>query len=157
MNSTKHQLPATSFIPPQAARDRWRGWLPQILTTPLLLLMIFSLCLIFVSLINMCFNLFLFGFILYGTLQFLDLTDYFLSHIREVFDYNYFRPFLFLYPSGTNIMQMLMRLILSQKSLSESVLISFLFSLSYSVAVISTTLSPVHLFFCLSNSAINSF
>lgn len=47
--------------------------------------------------------------------------------IREVFDYNYFRPFLFLYPSGTNIMQMLMRLILSQKSLSESVLISFLF------------------------------
>ena len=32
MNSTKHQLPATSFKPPQAARDRRRGWLPQILT-----------------------------------------------------------------------------------------------------------------------------
>ena len=86
---------------------------------------IFSLCLIFVSLINMCLNLFLFGFVLYGTLHFLNLTDYFLSHIREVFDYNHFRPFLLLCPSGANIMQILMHLILSQKSLSESVLISF--------------------------------
>ena len=35
---------------------------------PLLLLIFFSLCLIFVSLINVCLGMFLFGFILYGTL-----------------------------------------------------------------------------------------
>ena len=40
---------------------------------------IFSLCLILVSLINMCLNLFLFGFVLYGTLHFLDLTIFFLT------------------------------------------------------------------------------
>ena len=91
----------------------------------------------------MCLGLFLLGFILYGTLHFLDLTDYFLSNVREVFGYNHSGPFL--YPSGTNIMQMLVHLILSQKSLNGSVLISFhSFSLSYSVAVISTTVYLVH-------------
>ena len=37
----------------------------------------------------------------WDSLGFLDLTDYFLSHVREVFDYNLFkyflRPFLFLF------------------------------------------------------------
>ena len=55
-----------------------------------------------VSLINMCLSVFFLGFILYGIpWTFLDLDDYFLSHIREVFDYNFFkyflRPFLFLF------------------------------------------------------------
>ena len=62
---------------------------------------IFSLYLIFDSLINMCLSVFLFGFILYGTLHFLDLIDYFLSHVREGYYYNLFkyflRPFLFLF------------------------------------------------------------
>ena len=62
---------------------------------------IFSLYLIFDSLINMCLGVFLLGFILYGTLCCLDLIDYFLSHIREVFNYNLFKyflsPFLFLF------------------------------------------------------------
>ena len=49
---------------------------------------ILSLYLIFDSLINMCLGVFLLGFILYGTLCFLDLIDHFLSHIREVFNYN---------------------------------------------------------------------
>ena len=61
----------------------------------------FSLYLIFECLINMCLDVFLLGFILYGTLRFLDLTDCFLSHNREVFNYNLFkyflRPFLFLF------------------------------------------------------------
>ena len=93
----------------------------------------------------MCLVLFLLVFILYGTLHFLDLTDYFLSNVREVFGYNHSGPFLFLYPSETNIMQMLVHLILSQKSLSVSVLISFhSFSLSNSVAVISTNVYLVH-------------
>ena len=38
----------------------------------------FPLCLIFVSLINTCLCIFLFEFILYWTLGFLDLGDYFL-------------------------------------------------------------------------------
>ena len=62
---------------------------------------IFCLHLIFDSLINMCLVVFLLGFILYGTLCFLDLIDYFLSHVREVFNYNpikyFLRPFLFLF------------------------------------------------------------
>ena len=47
---------------------------------------IFSLCLVFVSLISMCLGMFLFGFILYGTLCLLDLLDYFLFHVGEIFN-----------------------------------------------------------------------
>ena len=39
------------------------------------------LCLVFVSLISMCLDVFLLGFILYGTLCLLDLIDYFLFHV----------------------------------------------------------------------------
>ena len=66
---------------------------------------ILSLCLIFVSLISMCLGEFFLGFILYGTLYFLDwltMTDYdFLFHVGEIFNYNLFKifliPFLFLF------------------------------------------------------------
>ena len=47
-----------------------------------LLLIFFSLYLIFDSLIDMCLGIFLLGFIPYRTLCFLDLIDYFLSHVR---------------------------------------------------------------------------
>ena len=53
-----------------------------------------SLCLIFVSLINMCLWLFLLGFILFGTPGFLDLGDYFLPYFREFFNYYLFKCFL---------------------------------------------------------------
>ena len=46
---------------------------------------ILSLFLIFVSLITVCLSVFLLGFILPGTLYFLDLVDYFLLHISEIF------------------------------------------------------------------------
>ena len=46
---------------------------------------ILSFCLVFVSLISICPGMFLLGFMLYGTLCFLDLTDYFLSHVGEIF------------------------------------------------------------------------
>ena len=55
---------------------------------------ILSLCLVFVSLINMCLGVFLLGFILYGTLHLLDLIDYFLFHGGEIFNYNLFKNFL---------------------------------------------------------------
>jgi len=62
---------------------------------------ILSLCLIFVSLISMCLGMFLLGFILYGTLYLLDLIDYFLFHVGEIFKYNLFKnfliPFVFLF------------------------------------------------------------
>ena len=59
----------------------------------------------------MCLGVFILEFILYGTLHFLDLNDYFLSHIREVFNYNLFKyflnPFLFLFffwdPYNSNV------------------------------------------------------
>ena len=49
---------------------------------------ILSLCLVFVSLISMCLDVFLLGFILYGTLCLLDLIDYFLFHVGEIFNNN---------------------------------------------------------------------
>ena len=71
---------------------------------------IFSLSLIFVFFINMCLGMFLLGFILCGTLCFLDLGDYFLSHVRDVFSYYLFKyfiwPFISLSLSETPIMQM---------------------------------------------------
>jgi len=41
--------------------------------------------LIFVSLITMFLSVFFLGFLFPGTLCFLDLADYFLSHVQEVF------------------------------------------------------------------------
>ena len=49
---------------------------------------------IFVNLINMCLGVFHLGFILFGTLCFLDLGDYFLPHFREVFNYFLLKYFL---------------------------------------------------------------
>ena len=53
----------------------------------LVLLIFFSLSLIFVILITVYLGMFLIGFILPGTLCFLDLIDCFISHVREVFSY----------------------------------------------------------------------
>ena len=55
---------------------------------------ILSLCLVFVSLISMCLGVFLFGFTLWGTLCLLDLIDYYLFHVGEIFNYNLFKIFL---------------------------------------------------------------
>ena len=55
---------------------------------------IFSVSLIFVSLITVCLSMFLLGFILPRTLCFLDLGDCFLSHVREVFSYYLLKYFL---------------------------------------------------------------
>ena len=50
---------------------------------------ILSLYLAFVSLINIHLGMFRLGFILYGTLCLLDLIDYFLFHVGEIFNYNF--------------------------------------------------------------------
>ena len=46
----------------------------------------------------MCLSVFLLGLILYGTLCFLSLGDYFLSHVRDIFDYTLFKHFLRPFP-----------------------------------------------------------
>ena len=55
---------------------------------------ILSLSLIFVNLFTVCLSVFLLGFILSGTLCFLDLVNYFLSHVRELVSYYLFKYFL---------------------------------------------------------------
>ena len=81
----------------------------------------------------------------WDSLCFLDLIDYFLSHVREVFDYNlckyFLRPFLFLFffwdPYNSNVHEFM----LSQRSLRLSSILFILFSLFCSPAVNSTILS----------------
>ena len=118
---------------------------------------IFSLFLIFDSLINMSWHVSPWICPVWDSLCFLDLTDYFLSLVREVFNYNHFkyflRPFLFLFFSGTPIIQSLVHLMLSQMSLTLPSILFILFSLFCSVVVISTLLSSRSLI-CSSASVI---
>ena len=117
-----------------------------------------SLSLIFVSLINMCLSTFFLEFVQYGTLHFLNVYGYFLSHVREVFGCYLFRYFLqpflsllFWHPCIVHVVA----LILSQGSLR---LCSFLFILFYvfcSAVVISTSMCSsslihflLHVFCC---------
>ena len=84
------------------------------------------LCLIFLSLISICLGM----LILYGTLGFLDLGLFFLSHVREVFNYNLLKNFsslLLLSSSKTPMIQMLLCLMLSHRSLRLSSLLCVLF------------------------------
>ena len=57
---------------------------------------ILSWCLVFVSLISTRLAVFLLGFILYGTLFLLDLIDYFLFHVGDIFTYTLSKDFLLL-------------------------------------------------------------
>ena len=83
-----------------------------------------SLCLIFVNLISMCLGVFRLGFILFGTLGFLELGGYFRPHFREVFDYYLLKYFLMAFllssSSETPMIRMLGCLTLSQRSLRLS-------------------------------------
>ena len=110
---------------------------------------IFSLSLIFVSLINMYLSMFLIGFILYGTLHSLDLSECFFSHVREVFNYDPFkyflRPLLSLSSlSGTSIMWILVHLMLYQKFLRLLLPLFILYSLLWQWFL--SICLPTHLF-----------
>ena len=98
----------------------------------------------------------------WDSLCFLDLTDYFLSHIREVFNYYLFKyflsPFLFLFfwdPYNSNVVAFNV-----VPEVSETVLNSFhsfffiLLCSSYFPYFIFQVTYP---FFCLSYSAIDPF
>ena len=105
---------------------------------------IFSLYLIFDSSVNLCLGMFLLGFILYETLcaSWTWLTIFFpiLGKFSTIISSNIFSvPFLFSSSSGTPVIQMLVCLMLSQRSLRLSSILFILFSLFCS-AVISTLL-----------------
>ena len=61
---------------------------------------ILSLCLVFVTLISVCLGVFPWVYPVWDSLSLLDLIDYFLFHVGEIFSYNLFKnfliPFLFL-------------------------------------------------------------
>ena len=119
---------------------------------------ILSLCLVFVSLISMCFGMFLLGFILYGTLcaswtwltiSFSVLGRFSIIISSKIFSYAFF----FSSYSETLIIQMLVNLILSQRSLRLSSVPFILFSLFCSSEFIATILSSsslivLHQIFC---------
>ena len=107
---------------------------------------ILSLCQVFVSLISMCPGMFLLGFILYGalctswtwlTISFSMMGKFSTIISSKIFSY----PFFFSYSSGTPVIQMLVHLILSQRSLRLSSVLFILFILFCSSEVISTILS----------------
>ena len=100
----------------------------------------------------MCFSLFLLGFILYGTLCFLNLIISFpmLGKFFTIISSNIFSD-PFSYSSfGTHIIQMLVCLMLFQRSLRLCSILFILFSLFYFAAVISTILFLAHLSILLS-------
>ena len=122
---------------------------------------IFTLALIYVSLINQCFVMFLLGIIYLGLSVLPGFEWLFPSHVREVFSYYPFKYFLkpFLSsPSRTLMMQTFVLLMLAQWPLRLSFL-SFFFPLLSSTGVISNTPSSSSLtsLFRLNYCAIDSF
>ena len=110
---------------------------------------IFSLCLVFISLINMCFGMFHLGFILFGTLWVSWLWWLFpppiLRKFSTIISSSIFSCPCFLSSSGTPMIWMLEHLTLSQKSLRLSSFLLILFSFFLSASFISTILSSTSL------------
>ena len=107
----------------------------------------------------MCLGVFCLGFILFGTLGFLDLGGYFLPHFRDVFNYyllKYFlMAFLFVFFFWDSYDLNVGVLTLSQRSLRLSSFLLILFSFFLSASFISTILSSTsfilllpQLFYC---------
>ena len=106
----------------------------------------YSLCLVFVSLISMCLGVFLLIFILYGTLcaswTWLTISFSMLGKFSTIISSKIISyPFFFSSSSGTPIIQMVVHLILSQRSVRWSSVLFILFTLFCSSEVISTILS----------------
>ena len=115
---------------------------------------ILSLCLVFVSLIIMCLGVFLFGFILYRTLcaswTWLTISFSMLGKFSTIISSkNFSYPFFFFSSSGTPIIQMLVCLILSQRSLRLSSVLFILLLYSVLWKLFPTFYLPAHWFLLL--------
>ena len=93
---------------------------------------IYSLCLIFVSLINVCLGMFLLEFLLYGTLWafwiWVAISFPILGNSSTIIFSNIFTwPFLLSSSSRTPMIRILLHLMLSHRSLSLSLLLFTLF------------------------------
>ena len=120
----------------------------------LVALNVFSLSLIFVSSINMCLSMFLLGFILYGTLckpwTWVSFSFPKLGKFLSIISSNIFSgPFSLLLLLGPAIMQMLLHLMLSQRSLWLSLISTFLFILFCSSDFYHSVFQLTYLFFGL--------
>ena len=97
----------------------------------------------------------------WGSLFFLNLAASFLFHVREIFRYYLFKYFLrsFLSSSGIPLMQIMVHLMLSQKSLrlSPFIFILFLYILFCSSDFHHPVFQVTYLFFCLRCTVIDSF
>ena len=106
---------------------------------------ILSLYLVFVILISMCLGMFLLGFILYGTLcafwTWLAIFFSMLGKFSAIFSSKKLSCPFFFYSSETPIIQILVHLMLSQRSLRLSSALLILFTLFCSSEVFSTILS----------------
>ena len=111
---------------------------------------ILYLCLVFVSLSSMCLGMFLLGFILYGTLcpswTWLTISFSMLGKFSTIISSKIFSyPFFFSSSSGTPLIQMLVCLTLSPRSLRLSSVLFILFTLFCSSELIPTILSSCSL------------
>ena len=111
---------------------------------------IYSLCLIFVNLINMCLGVFHLEFILFATLwdswTWVAISFPFLGKFSTIISSNIFScPFFLSSSSRIPMIQMLGCLTLSQRSLRFSSFLLILFPFFLSVTFISTILSPTSL------------
>ena len=110
---------------------------------------IWSLCLIFVNLINMCLGVCLLGFILFGTLwvswTWVAISFPILEKFSTITSSSIFSCPFFLSSSGTPMIQMLGHLTLSQRSLRLSSFLLILFPFFLSALAISTILSSTSL------------
>ena len=111
----------------------------------------------------MCLGMFILKFIMYKTLcTSWILVAISISRVRQVFTYNFFkyflRHFLFLYFSGTSIIQVLECLMLSQMYLRLFSFFSFLFlSFCPTEGVSTFVFQLTYPFFCFSFSDIDFF
>ena len=115
---------------------------------------ILSLCLVFVSLISMCLGMFLLGFILCGTpcasWTWLTISFSILGKFSTIISSKIFsHPFFFFSSSETPIIQMLVHLIWSQRSLRLSSVLFILFTLFCSSEVFPPFYLPSHWFILL--------
>ena len=121
---------------------------------------ILSLCLVFVSLINMGVPPCLYP--VWDSLCLLDLIDYFLFHVGEIFNYNRFKkflipfPFLFFWdPYNSNVGAFDIVPEVSEIVLSS--FHSFYFILLFRSYFHHFIFQLTHLFFCFRYSAVDSF